>query len=161
MTVIIRPPVPRDAEQVAGVHVRGWRDAYSHLLSARFYDEGALQRRITQWRRIIDDADPAQTVRVAEVDGTVVGFAFAGPAAGEDAAREEELYAIYVDTERHGTGVGQGLLDAALAGRPAQLWVVTDNSRAQAFYRRNGFRADGAVKVEQHLDDLTDIRMVR
>ena len=161
MTVIIREPAPRDAEQIAGVHVRGWRDTYSHLLPERFYDEAALQRRVTQWRRLIGEPDPIRTVRVAEIDGEVVGFAFAGPAQDDDAVRDDELFALYVDTERHGTRVGQALLDAVLQDRPAQLWVVTDNARAQAFYRRNGFAPDGAVKVEEHLADLTDIRMVR
>jgi GNAT superfamily N-acetyltransferase len=161
VTVIIRDPMPADVEQIAGVHVRGWREAYSHLLPARFYDEAALQRRVTQWRRLVDDSDRSRMVRVAEIDGAVVGFAFAGPAQDDDAVRKDELYALYVDADRHGTGVGQALLDAVLGDRPAQLWVVTDNARAQAFYRRNGFRADGAVKTEEHLANLTDLRMVR
>lgn len=161
MTVIIREPAPGDAEQIAGVHVRGWRDAYSHLLPERFYDDAALQRRVAQWRRLIDEPDPARTVRVAEIGGGIVGFAFAGPAQDDDALRADELYALYVVTERHGTGVGQALLDAVVGDRPAQLWVVKDNARAQAFYRRNGFAPDGAVKVEEHLDNLADIRMVR
>lgn len=161
MTVIIREPAAGDAEQIAGVHVRGWRDAYSHLLPERFYDDAALQRRVAQWRRLIDEPDPARSVRVAEIGGGIVGFAFAGPAQDDDALRADELYALYVVTERHGTGVGQALLDAVVGDRPAQLWVVKDNARAQAFYRRNGFAPDGAVKVEEHLDNLADIRMVR
>jgi predicted GNAT family N-acyltransferase len=36
--------------------------------------------------------------------------------------------------------------------------VADPNPRAQAFYRKNGFVADGTVKIE---DDVRDIRMVR
>ncbi len=55
-----------------------------------------------------------------------------------------------------------GLFDAALeAGEPAYLWVAEDNPRAHAFYRRNGFVADGARKVAEQWEDLTEIRMVR
>lgn len=161
MTVIIREPLPGEAEPIAAVHVQGWRDTYAHLLPERFYDAAALRRRVEQWRRVIDEPDPARTTRVAEIDGTIVGFAMVGPAIGDDRVRERELYSIYVATAQHGTGVAQALLDAVLGNTPAQLWVVADNARAQAFYRRNGFVPDGARKVEEHLANLADIRMVR
>jgi hypothetical protein len=43
-------------------------------------------------------------------------------------------------------------------GAPATLWVADPNPRAQAFYRKNGFVADGTVKTE---DDVREVRMVR
>jgi ribosomal protein S18 acetylase RimI-like enzyme len=75
--------------------------------------------------------------------------------------RDTELYSIYVETAHHVSGAAQALLDAVLGGAPAQLWVVADNARAQAFYHRNGFAPDGATQVEEHLANLADIRMVR
>lgn len=161
MTVIVRPPRPADAPAIAAVHVHGWRDTYGHLLPGRFYGGDALARRAAQWQHLIAEPDPAHTVRVAEIDCTVVGFAVAGPSRDEDAVRDRELYSLYVATAHHGTGAGQALLDAVLADDPAQLWVVTDNARARAFYRRNGFAPDGVGRVEQHLENLAEIRMVR
>jgi predicted GNAT family N-acyltransferase len=38
------------------------------------------------------------------------------------------------------------------------LWVADPNPRAQAFYRKHGFVADGATQVE---DGVREIRMVR
>ena len=38
------------------------------------------------------------------------------------------------------------------------LWVADPNSRAQAFYRKHGFVADGAAQVQ---DGVREIRMVR
>ncbi|WP_326962174.1 MULTISPECIES: hypothetical protein [unclassified Arthrobacter] len=40
----------------------------------------------------------------------------------------------------------------------AGLWVADLNPRAQAFYRKNGFVADGSVKLE---DNVRELRMVR
>ncbi|KRE71618.1 GNAT family N-acetyltransferase [Arthrobacter sp. Soil762] len=40
----------------------------------------------------------------------------------------------------------------------AALWVADPNPRAQAFYRKHGFVADGTVNVE---DGVREIRMVR
>jgi len=38
------------------------------------------------------------------------------------------------------------------------MWVADPNPRAQAFYRKHGFVADGAAQVE---DGVREIRMVR
>ena len=38
------------------------------------------------------------------------------------------------------------------------LWVADPNPRAQAFYRKHGFIADGAAQVE---GGVREIRMVR
>ena len=41
---------------------------------------------------------------------------------------------------------------------PVALWVADPNPRAQAFYRKHGFVADGAAQVE---GGIREIRMVR
>ena len=41
---------------------------------------------------------------------------------------------------------------------PAALWVADPNPRAQAFYRKHGFVADGTARFE---DGVREIRMVR
>jgi len=63
---------------------------------------------------------------------------------------------------RHGSGVGQALLDNAVKSSAAFLWVVADNPRSQAFYRRNGFVPDGATAVYPLLGvDIGIVRLVR
>src|SRR5215212_7836651 len=59
-----------------------------------------------------------------------------------------------------GTGVGQRLLDMSVGERDAFLWVFRDNARARSFYLRNGFRPDGAERVEPFFGPM-EIRMVR
>ena len=77
----------------------------------------------------------------------IVGCAGAGPAQDDDAdaAVPYELQMLYVLAQAHGTGLGLRLLDAAIGGKPALLWVLEDNPRAQAFYRKHGsLRTDAA-----------------
>jgi ribosomal protein S18 acetylase RimI-like enzyme len=158
--VAVRAAVPEDAEAIATVHVQAWQEAYAHLLPAAFLAALDPRDRLERWRRIIDD--PTVTVRVAEADAAVVGWATAGPGREADADRPLELEGIYVLAAAHGSGAGQGLLDAVLGDRPAFLWVAEHNPRAEAFYRRNGFRRDGAVKVEAvGPHTITAVRMVR
>jgi ribosomal protein S18 acetylase RimI-like enzyme len=59
----------------------------------------------------------------------------------------------------HGTGAGLALLDAVLDPEEwVVLWVADPNPRAQGFYRKHGFVADGTTQVE---GGVREIRMVR
>jgi GNAT superfamily N-acetyltransferase len=66
---------------------------------------------------------------------------------------------IYLLSAAQGSGVAQVLLDEVLGDDPASLWVLEENSRARAFYVKNGFSPDGA-KMPSDLGG-TEIRMVR
>lgn len=84
---------------------------------------------------------------VVEDDGEVVGFAL-----GQfDTEFGAELTAIHVLPECHGTGAGQALMDVVVDAFhewgviDALLYVLDGNGRAQAFYRRNGWRLFGSA----------------
>lgn len=146
MTVAVRAAVLDDAAGIARVHIVAWRETYSRLLPAGALDrlDDELDERMRRWERILDDG--ATTVLVAEAAVGIVGWCSVGIGRDEDAPRELELEGIYLLATHHGSGAGQTMLDAGLGDRPAYLWSAVDNPRAQAFYRRNGFTADGARK---------------
>ena len=95
------------------------------------------------------------------MDGEVVGFAQAVPSRDEPPVRAEELATLYLRADHHGGGLGQALLDAVLADRPASLWVAEANPRARRFYERNGFTPDGAREVVADWEGLVEVRLVR
>ena len=75
------------------------------------------------------------------------------------AAWTRQLYVLYVYAAGHGTGAGRALLEAVIdPAEPAALWVADPNPRAQAFYRKHGFAADGTARSG---DGVREIRMVR
>lgn len=157
-------PRLEDAEELASVHVQGWREAYGKLLPEHFYDDSARERRQGMWSRHLSQEDVGDRVRVARQGDRIVGFAMRGPAVeheGHLPVRDEQLYALYVLARCYGRGVGRALLDQCLSGRPAQLWVAKDNARARRFYERHGFAHDGTETVDHDLDGLVEIRMVR
>ena len=142
-TFTIRAAEPADAEAIARVHTESWWETYRHILPDHDHPAYDLGRRITMWRQNLDGAGDGTLVGVD--DTGVAGFATVGPARDDEPIRDEELAMIYVLARAHGTGLGQALLDAVLGERPASLWAAADNPRALAFYRRNGFVADGAT----------------
>ncbi|HWR85507.1 MAG TPA: GNAT family N-acetyltransferase [Rhodoglobus sp.] len=164
MSFAIRRPALSDAAAIAELHVSTWREAYGHLLPSDYFSADHAAGRRRMWARVLGEPDDDVTVHVAESDGSLVGFAWVGPGIGEDGAepaRERQLYAIYVAASHYGTGTGQALLDEALGGEPAMLWVAKENPRAIAFYLRNGFRFDGIQQTDPAAPSITDARMLR
>lgn len=139
----IRPARTGDAVAIATVHAVSWRETYGRFVDdPETSDWFAVDRRVDMWRSFLERGVP--TTVVATIHDAVVGFAAVQAVDGHEAVRQEELTMLYVLADAHGSGAGQALLDAVLGDRPASLWVAAENPRAQAFYRRNGFRADGA-----------------
>jgi GNAT superfamily N-acetyltransferase len=157
--VRIRPATLDDAEGIAAVHVHGWQWGYRGLLPEAFLRTLSVDRRVEQWRSWL--LEPGRTVTwVADgEDGRSLGFAAAGPSRDLAADGETgEVYAIYVEEEAAGTGVGRALLQHAVqslrdAGfARATLWVLDGNARARRFYEKAGWRPDGATQSEPRED---------
>jgi ribosomal protein S18 acetylase RimI-like enzyme len=160
MTVELRKAVAADARGIATVHVRGWQEAYAHLVPAESLARLSIDQRELRWREVLVDSG---TITWVAVDGDeVVGFARTAPPKDADPPRDVELSEIYVLASHHGSGIAQQLLDATLGDRPAILWVAEDNPRARAFYTRNGFQPDGVTKVGSLAGaDVPAARLVR
>jgi len=160
-----RAPEPADAEALGRFHHRSWVDSYSDLVPPGWFDEHGPQDRIDLWHRILAQPPPEGVRRTAvfRPDGAPVAWCVAGvshPNEGVPPVRDHELWGLYVDRSLHGSGLGQALLEWAVADRPAQLWRARGNERAAAFYRRNGFRDDGTELTVDH-PPLVEVRMVR
>lgn len=160
--LVIRGAVVGDAEQLAVVHHSTWRHAYADLLPAEHWLTDTVERRTQRWAARLGNGDHEAWPVVAEADGRVVGFAQAGPARPKSdfaPVHDRELWSLYVLPELHGSGAGAALFGAVLSSGPAQLWVADPNPRAQVFYRKHGFKVDGARFVDRNA--ITEIRMLR
>ncbi|WP_433675014.1 N-acetyltransferase family protein [Microbacterium gorillae] len=162
----IRQAALPDAHGLAEVHVRAWREAYAGRMPQSLLDGLSVSDRIASWQRILtSEAEPEAPWRswLSDNEGRVAGFISIGPSRDEDLPPHIELYALYVLADAYGSGAGQALMDVASDfARPTSLWVLDDNPRAQAFYRRNGFAFDGAEKVDEYNGvKLRELRMVR
>jgi ribosomal protein S18 acetylase RimI-like enzyme len=156
----IAPIGPDDADEVARVHVRVWQEAYAGLMPAGYLDSLDPSAFAESWRgRLLRPTDGVAHWLARDEQG-IVGITTSGPARDDDAPVSFELYAINVLARSHGTGVAGVLLDHAIGDRAAYLWVLEDNDRARAFYRRHGFTDDGGRKPEADTGAL-EVRMSR
>ncbi|MEO7124466.1 MAG: GNAT family N-acetyltransferase [Lacisediminihabitans sp.] len=163
----VREAHASDAESIAQVQVRAWRETYSGVLADQYFSAAALLRRTQFWSRYLSLEPKPGRVVIAESGGEAVGFANSGAAHGPDAehgfppVRPLHLFSIYLLATAQRSGLGQSMLDAVLGDAPAQLWVLRGNDRAIAFYARNGFVADGVQYVDDSDPTLVELRMIR
>jgi ribosomal protein S18 acetylase RimI-like enzyme len=155
--VRIREATVTDAEAIARIHVRAWQTAYRGQLSDDYLDGLRAEDRLEQHRLTLERPPPEFRTWVAEDDeGAAVGFAVTGPSEDADAdQRTGEVYAIYLEPDRIGTGVGRPLLEHAVGDlrdrgfADATLWVLESNELARRFYERAGWRFDGTTTSER------------
>jgi GNAT superfamily N-acetyltransferase len=158
----IRQATPADAEAIVNMHTAAHEECYGHLLPSTFFASrrDSITERIDQRIPFLASKDPRLVAH--DEAGEVVGLADAGPARDPDMVGIPELYRIYTLSRTHGSGLGTQLMEAAIGDTPAYLWVLEDNPRARAFYRKSGFSPDGARKVlARDWGELPEIRLVR
>jgi ribosomal protein S18 acetylase RimI-like enzyme len=160
-SLTVRPARIEDVAQMARVIVRCWQETYRGLMpDAVLDDPGFPAARERFWTAALtDERYRANRVAVAERDGELVGIAMSGPPLDAAATWARQLYVLYVHAADHGTGAGPALLEAVVdPEESAALWVADPNPRAQAFYRKHGFVADGTTQIE---GGVREIRMLR
>ncbi|QIS05287.1 GNAT family N-acetyltransferase [Nocardia brasiliensis] len=155
----IQPLAAEHTYRLAECHIACWREAYADLVPAHVLAAFDVRRRAAQWER--DRLRYPGRTHVAVLGGAVIGFASTGESTDDNPVTPLELTALYVRSAWYGTGLADELVHTVLDPRtPYSLWVFEDNPRARAFYRRHGFRPDGARKIEPFTAVL-ELRMVR
>mgnify|MGYP002733527982 CR=1 FL=1 len=96
MQVVTREPTGADADRIADVHVASWEETYTELLPAGFFTDAYREKRRSMWRGQLSALPDGVMVRVAEVDGDIVGFAWVGPSLDSEPVSSIQLYSLYV-----------------------------------------------------------------
>jgi ribosomal protein S18 acetylase RimI-like enzyme len=141
-SMTVRPYVQDDLESIGRVHSRSRRAAYEGLVPADALARVTPLAQVDVWRE--RTAVEGAEIFVAESDGEVVGFVCL-----LETAEGTELNAIHLAPEALGSGLGAALMEAAVEHARARgvqalhLFVLEGNERAQAFYRRAGWRLVG------------------
>ena len=163
----VRAATADDAQAIADINVRSWRDTYRGIIPDAFLDaldEAALAARVREMA-----FDGSATVLVA-CDPHVNGFSLMSRCRDDDAPPgTAEIVAIYVDPLVQRRGIGRALTLASCDAARAQgfnrlsLWVIDQNARARAFYEALAFASDGRAKVTNQWGGvpIRELRYVR
>jgi len=156
MVVTICPASADDADAVGEVHVRAWQSAYRGVMPDDYLDGLRAQDHATRWREHLMAPSSDGHLLVVVDDHRVVGFASLGPARDRDAPCDiGQLYAINLDPDVWGRGLGRALLSVAterlraLGYVEAVLWGVPDNQRARRLYESEGWSDDNLRRDDE------------
>jgi ribosomal protein S18 acetylase RimI-like enzyme len=155
---VVREAGSSDIDAIAHVQIRGWQQAYAHVFAEDDLAGISLERRKESAREALSSA----VSLVAERDGKVLGFAFAGTSRDTEGAAE--LYSIYVDPDAWGTGLGRELIlevERHLREQgfeQAELWVLEDNPRGRRFYEAAGWSSADVQPITIFGSEVPEIR---
>jgi ribosomal protein S18 acetylase RimI-like enzyme len=169
---VIREAGAKDASAVARVHVASWRTTYRGVVPDAFLDGMSYEESENRWSERLAGRDRSVFTFVADVSGSIVGFASGGPRRSEVPEDfDGELYALYLLAEVRGTGIGIRLFrDVAKrlssSGFEAVIaWVMAENRSARGFYEAFGGRLVGkdsfeieGVEIEEVAYGWDDVR---
>jgi phosphinothricin acetyltransferase len=153
MTVTIRPAAaatPGDIEAICAIHNQGIADRIATL--------DTTLRAPDDTRKWLEERGPRHPVIVAEVEGTVVGWASLNrfnPRAAYDNVAD---FSVYIERGWRGKGIGRQLLDRligiarSIGFHKMVLAAMTYNSAGIALYSRAGFSHVGVFHEQGQLD---------
>jgi ribosomal protein S18 acetylase RimI-like enzyme len=151
LVVQYRDATEHDADAIADLHADSWRRHYRGAYLDAYLDGDVVADRQRVWRGRLAAPEKDDFTVIAERGDEVLGFAHT--ILDEDPRWGALLENLHVRTELKRTGVGSRLLaetaQKLLRLRPAgslHLWVLGQNTPAQAFYD-----ARGGIRVETEL----------
>lgn len=137
-----REATPSDAATIAELHARSWQRHYRGAYSDEFLDGDVATDRLAVWTAHLSRPGGARLTLLAE-DPAPVGFVSA--CFGADPRFGTLIDNLHVTHRRQRSGIGRRLLNLVAEehlarGEPGgiYLWVLEQNTRAQAFYEAVG-----------------------
>jgi len=144
-----------DAEAVALLHTRSWRENYRGALTDAFLDGDLPGERIRVWHERLADPPRNQFVQLAASGAKLEGFVCAY--GGHDPQWGSFIDNLHVSGASKRGGIGSSLMSQAGAwlglhypGLGIYLWVLEVNSSARLFYEHLGAHNAGVSTMETH-----------
>jgi ribosomal protein S18 acetylase RimI-like enzyme len=147
--VTYRAATPGDVGGIARLHADSWRRNYRGAFSDAYLDGELVAERLSVWTDRLEPPRPDTFTIVAEHAGPTPGpsaiVGLAHTILGDDPTWGALLDNLHVSHAEKGHGIGTRLMAATARGLIARdpasslfLWVLAQNTAAQAFYDARG-----------------------
>ena len=150
MTVTIRNATEVDADAICAIHNQGIADRIATL--------DTTLRVPADTRAWLSERGPRHPVLVAELDGTVVGWASLNRFNPRPVYDFVADFSVYIERTSRGKGIGRQLLDGLVDLARAHgyhkmvLAAMASNDAGLALYTRTGFTRVGVYREQGQLD---------
>lgn len=157
----MRTAAPDDAPEIARVHVDAWRSAYIGIIADEILDGLSVDQRTCGWTEVLKRNE--QATFVAEFgDHGVVGFVNGGPERDGRTDFDAELYAVYIQPEWQGRGIGRELTMTFVRWlietgfHSMILWVLAQNT-SRGFDEHLGGQSVGEKTIDIGSQTLSEV----
>ena len=151
------------ADELASLHVKAWKKAYTGIVPKEYLDSLSIKNRKERLLQAVKDNTEKTYVGIK--DKSVTGFITFGKYRNADADDQTgEICGIYLGPEHWRKGIGTelalwGLDNLKESGfTTVKIWAFEDNKRGAEFYKSLGFVPDGTVKTSEKFRELRIIR---
>jgi ribosomal protein S18 acetylase RimI-like enzyme len=152
--LIIRAATPSDAAAIAAVDVASWRAAYGGLMPDAFLDALSVDEKTASWAASLTrEALRGKQTLVGDQGGAVLGYVTVGP---DTVDHFGSVLLMYVEPDSWGRGIGQALMNDAIAAlrglgyERIALSVLERNERARRFYDAAGWTQYGPRSFQDY-----------
>jgi GNAT superfamily N-acetyltransferase len=151
----VRRATADDAQAIADIQSKAWRQSYSTVLPPEAADAFDVDVAVAGWSAASSSPPSGRHRVLVAVDAEgVVGFAAAGPPTDDDLDPDldAELLALHVSPDHlragHGSRLMAAVVDHAHDDGVVRLvtWVFAADDPMRLFLRENGWDADGATR---------------
>jgi L-amino acid N-acyltransferase YncA len=158
-TISVRPALARDIAAITRIYEQAVREGTASF-ELEAPDEAEMTRR---QQALLAGGFP---YLVAERDGAIVGYAYAGPYRARPAYRWTVEDSVYIEPPMQGRGIGRALLERLIADAQARgfrqmIAIIGDSANAASIelHRALGFRMVGTFdnvgfKFDRWLDSV-------
>ncbi len=150
MRLVLRHATDADAEAIATIHATAWQRSYRGIMPDSILDGVTERNNLAGRQRRWEERIAGGGVIAAELEGRLVGFARIVPGSR---AESGEITHVFVKPSMVGQGLGRALIDACAKEmaegrgyRRAELWVLSGNANARAFYEALGWVTAGLTR---------------
>jgi phosphinothricin acetyltransferase len=150
VTVTVRAATAADVEAICAIHNQGIADRIATLDTTPRFPEDT--------RAWLASREPRHPVLVADLNGTVVGWASLNRFNPRPVYDHVADFSVYIDRSVRGQGIGRQLLERlidrarAIGFHKMVLAAIAHNDAGLALYRRTGFSHVGIYREHGQLD---------
>jgi len=143
MNITYEKATMEDTSEIAALHTTSWQMHYRKIYSDKFLDVDLAGDRLAVWTQRFSRPNPEQHVLKALLNDRMIGFVCTY--LNKDSEYGALLDNLHVLPEAQGHGVGKRLMQLSAKWVEKQapesglyLYVLDQNAKAIAFYRRRG-----------------------
>ncbi len=136
--ITLRSFVITDAEALCRIHWEAVHETAAKDYPLEILDDWSPEVSPERIQKFIEQRIPDEIIRVAEIDGKIVGFGIVWPA-------QNQLGAVYVSPRVNGKGVGTKLvkeLEKIARSMGAKELSMDSSITAEPFYRSHGYQRE-------------------